>query len=46
MTQNRKIIATIAWDPLGFPLIMALLKGRTFNAEHYRGNILAALTQL
>jgi transposase len=31
---------------LGFPLIVALPKGRTFNAEYYRENILAALTQL
>jgi hypothetical protein len=25
--------ATIAWNPLGFLLIVALPKGRTFNAE-------------
>jgi histone-lysine N-methyltransferase SETMAR len=31
---------------LGFPLIVALPKGRTFNADYYRDNILAALTQL
>jgi hypothetical protein len=37
---------TIAWNPLGFPLIAALPKERTFNAEYYRDNILAALTQL
>jgi hypothetical protein len=37
---------TIAWNPLGFLLIMSLPKGRTFNAEYYRDNILAALTQL
>jgi histone-lysine N-methyltransferase SETMAR len=37
---------TIAWNPLGFPLIVALPKGRAFNAEYYRDNILAALTQL
>jgi hypothetical protein len=36
---------TIAWNPFGFPLIVALPKGRTFNAEYYRDNILAALTQ-
>jgi histone-lysine N-methyltransferase SETMAR len=35
----------IAWDPLGFPLIVAFPNGRTFNAEYYRDNILAALTQ-
>jgi transposase len=30
---------------LGFPLIVTLPKGCTFNAEYYRDNILAALTQ-
>jgi hypothetical protein len=39
-------MVTIAWNPLRFPLIVALLKGRTFNAEYYRDHILAALTQL
>jgi hypothetical protein len=37
---------TIEWNPLGFPLIVALSKRRTFNAEYSPGNILAALTQL
>jgi hypothetical protein len=36
---------TIAWNPLGFPLIVALSKRRTFNAEYYRDNILAALAR-
>jgi hypothetical protein len=36
---------TTAWNPLGFPLIVALPKGHTFNTEYYRDNILAALTQ-
>jgi hypothetical protein len=31
---------------MGFPLIVALLQGRTFNAEYYCDNIHAALTQL
>jgi hypothetical protein len=31
--QDRKIMVTIAWNPLGFPLIMALPKRRTFNTE-------------
>jgi hypothetical protein len=44
--QDRKIMLAIAWNPLGFPLIVALPKARTFNAEYYRDNILAALTQL
>jgi hypothetical protein len=37
---------TIVWNPLGFPFIVTLPKGRTFNAEYYRDNILAALTRL
>jgi hypothetical protein len=37
---------TIAWNPLGFPLIVALPKGPTLNAEYYRDHIFAALTQL
>jgi hypothetical protein len=36
----------IAWNPLEFPLIVALPKGRTFNAECYHENIFAGLTQL
>jgi histone-lysine N-methyltransferase SETMAR len=44
--QDREIMVTIAWNPLGFPLIVALPKGCIFNAEYYRDNILAALTQL
>jgi histone-lysine N-methyltransferase SETMAR len=44
--QDWKIKVTIAWNPLGFPLIVSLLKGCTFNAEYYCDNILAALTQL
>jgi hypothetical protein len=39
-------MVTIAWNPLGFTLVVALPKGRTFNAEYYRDNILAALAQL
>jgi hypothetical protein len=36
---------TIAWNPLGFLLIVTLLKGCNFNAEYSRDNISAALTQ-
>jgi hypothetical protein len=43
--QDRKSMVIIAWNPLGFPLITALPKGCTLNAEYYRDNILAALTQ-
>jgi hypothetical protein len=44
--QDRKIVVTIAWNPLEFLLIVALPKGCTFNAEYYCDNIFAALTQL
>jgi hypothetical protein len=46
MIQDGKIMVIIAWNPLGLPLIVTFLKGRTFNAECYRNNILAVLTQL
>jgi hypothetical protein len=42
--QDRKIMVAITWNPLGFPLIVALPRVPTFNAEYYRDNILAALT--
>jgi histone-lysine N-methyltransferase SETMAR len=38
-------MVTIAWNPLEFPLIVALPKGPTFNAEYYHDNSFAALTQ-
>jgi transposase len=44
--QDRKYMVIIAWNPLGFPLIMTLPKRRTFNTKYYRDNILAAMTQL
>jgi transposase len=40
-----KALTNYCMDPLGFPLIATLPKWRTFNAEYYRDNILAALTQ-
>jgi hypothetical protein len=46
MIQDQKIIVTIAWNPLGFPLVVALPKECIFNAEYYRDNILAAVAQL
>jgi transposase len=39
-------MVTIAWNPLGFPLIVTLPNGCIFNADYYRDNILAALAQL
>jgi hypothetical protein len=44
--QDGKIMVAIAWNPLKCPLIVALPKVRTFNAEYYPDNILAALPQL
>jgi hypothetical protein len=39
--QDKKIMVTIAWNPLGFHLVEALPKGRNFNAEYYGDHILA-----
>jgi hypothetical protein len=44
--QDRKIMVTIARNPLGFSLIVALPRGRAFNVEYYPDNIFAALTRL
>jgi hypothetical protein len=41
--QGRKMMPTITWNPLRFQLLEAPSKGRTFNAEHNRDNILMAL---
>jgi transposase len=41
--RDKKIMATIAWNELGFHLVEALPKGRHFNAEYYRDNILTEL---
>jgi transposase len=45
-SKTGKSRLPFAWNPLGFPVIVALIKGRAFNAEYYRDNILEALTQL
>jgi histone-lysine N-methyltransferase SETMAR len=39
-------MVTIAWNVLGFHLVEALPKGRRFNAEYYRDNILTELIRL
>jgi hypothetical protein len=41
--QDKKIMVAIAWNPLGFHLVEVLPKGRGFNVEHYRDNILTEL---
>jgi transposase len=42
---DKKIMVTIAWNPLRFHLVTVLPKGMTFNADYYRDNILSALTE-
>jgi hypothetical protein len=41
--QGPKMMLTIAWNPLGFYLLETIPKDRTFNAEDYCDNNLAAL---
>jgi hypothetical protein len=41
--EDKKMILTIAWNPLGFHLVEVFPKGRDFNAEYYRENILTKL---
>jgi histone-lysine N-methyltransferase SETMAR len=43
MIQDRKIMATVAWNPLGFHIVKALPRGGSFDAEYYCDNILAEL---
>jgi hypothetical protein len=44
--EGRKMMVTIAWNPLGFRFVEALPKGRILHAEYYRDNILMALIPL
>jgi transposase len=39
-------MVTIAWNVLGFRLVEALPKGRRFDGEYYRDNILTELIRL
>jgi hypothetical protein len=41
--QDQKIMVTITWNLLGFPVVDALPKRRIFNEEYYLDNILRAL---
>jgi hypothetical protein len=34
MIQDPKVMVKIAWNPLRFPLLKSLPKGRTFNADY------------
>jgi transposase len=40
------MMMTIAWNPLGFQILDALLKDNTLNADYYRANILTDLLPL
>jgi hypothetical protein len=44
--QDKKIRVTIAWNLLAFHALEALPKGKTFDVEYYRHNILTALVSL
>jgi hypothetical protein len=44
--QEKQIMVTIAWNALGFHLVEAFPKGRRFNAEYHRDNILMQLIRL
>jgi hypothetical protein len=41
MIQDRRIMVTVAWSPLGFHIVKALPRGGSFDAEYSRDNILA-----
>jgi hypothetical protein len=43
MTQEMKMLVTIVWNPLGFHLVAPFPKGRRFNAESHRDDILTEL---
>jgi hypothetical protein len=43
--DGKRIMVTIACNPLGFRFVEALRKGRCCNAEYSRGNILTELIQ-
>jgi hypothetical protein len=33
--QSPKFVLTVVWNPIGFHVLKALLKGRKFNAQYY-----------
>jgi hypothetical protein len=45
MIGDRKMMVTIVWNPQGFHLIDALLKGQKFNANYYIDRILQQLLE-
>jgi hypothetical protein len=45
--QSPKFMLTshlVVWNPIGFHVLKALLKGRKFNAQYYTNEILAAIS--
>jgi histone-lysine N-methyltransferase SETMAR len=44
--QDRKIMVTVAWNPLGFHIVKALPIRGSFDAEYYHDNILAELLSI
>jgi hypothetical protein len=46
MVQDRKMMVTIARNPLGFHLLNARPKGSSLTDKYYRNNIIAGLLQL
>jgi hypothetical protein len=42
--QSPKFTLTVVWNPIGFHVLKALLKGRKFNAQYYTNDILAAIS--
>jgi hypothetical protein len=45
-TQDKKNVMTITWNPLGFHVLAALPKGRTFDAKYCHDNGLTALVSI
>jgi hypothetical protein len=44
--HDKRIMVTMAWNPLEFHMLDALPTGGTFDAEHDRDNIVTALVPL
>jgi hypothetical protein len=42
--QSPRFMLTVVWDPIGFHVLNAPPKGRKFNTQYYRNDILAAIS--
>jgi histone-lysine N-methyltransferase SETMAR len=42
--QSPKLMLTVVWNPIGFHVLKAVLKGRKFNAQYYTNDILVAIS--